>query len=163
MLRIGTLLILLCLPTFSAQSAQYPPRLTFLPCSDINRPLPGKSLSLAEPARLLLAEPESEQSRPKVPPEERVRVEAGEELVSFLFPTPTVFTPWVGAGLVEGDEAEFPSAYRFGAGFGCDLGPLTRLNLGYRFSSHLGLDSSDSTAANDEERHLFSLGLRKSF
>jgi hypothetical protein len=109
-------------------------------------------------------------------------VELAEEkdLAALRIKTDGTITPYVGAGVATGPDAEETPGlsefeaereaerqeYLLGAGLACDLSQATRLNLGYRYStgslpelSGLGLNSADP----ESDDHHLSFGLKLDF
>jgi hypothetical protein len=109
-----------------------------------------------------------------------VELAAEKDLAALRIKTDSSVTPYVGAGVVTGPEAEETpglsdfeadreaerQAYLLGAGLACDLSHSARLNLGYRYStgnlpelSGLGLNPAEP--ASDD--HHLSFGLKLDF
>ncbi|HEY7746252.1 MAG TPA: hypothetical protein VIA07_07940 [Desulfuromonadales bacterium] len=106
---------------------------------------------------------------------------AGEkDLAALRIKTDGAITPYVGAGVATGPDAEATPGlsefeaereaerqeYLLGAGLACDLSQSTRLNLGYRYStgslpelSGLGLNSAEP----ESDDHHLSFGLKLDF
>lgn len=110
-----------------------------------------------------------------------IEIETKKDLTAVSIKTETSFTPYVGAGVATAPEAQetpgvsdFEAAkeaerqdYRLGAGLGCELSKVARLDLGYRYSNeNLTLlpstqpGTAETDAAGD---HHISVGLKMAF
>lgn len=100
----------------------------------------------------------------------RVKLESNDDLASLSFPAGFI-SPYVGASinllpLPNYDPETAPAqvlAYGLGAGFGCDLGGSTRLNLRYQIRFYPEDEPLLDTENEGNETHRISLGLQKSF
>lgn len=103
-----------------------------------------------------------------------------KDLTALHLKTDSAITPYVGAGVTTGPEAEESpglssfeaereaerQAYLLGAGVGCDLSKSARLNLGYRYAAGNLPELSGtkpSTTEPESDDHHISFGLKLDF
>jgi hypothetical protein len=96
----------------------------------------------------------------------RLRIEEKDDLATLNF-SGDFLSPYIGASLRPAnssiDDPALPPTLglRLGAGFDCQLDPLTRLVFNYSF--HLLTDSTSESKPRPEENYTISLGLQFAF